>query len=176
MSEILIQLPADVQALIWEHLLDSGTDDEEAAFVFADYRETDHSREFRSLEWLAVPPDGFAHRSPFYFELTDEMRTRIIKRAHDLEASVVELHSHGGSWPAAFSSSDLSGFREWVPHIFWRLQERPYAALVVAGETFDGLAWIDDAEKPERLGAVVTDFGDRLTPTHRSRLTLLHDE
>lgn len=176
MSEILLQIPIGVRASIWEHLLDSRTDDEEAAFVFAEYRETDRSREFRLLEWLAVPADGFADRSPYYFELTDEMRARIIKRAHGLGASVVELHSHGGSWPAAFSPSDLSGFREWVPHIFWRLQERPYAAVVVAAESFDGIAWIEDVEKPERLNAVVTDAGDRLTPTHRSSLRFIHDE
>jgi hypothetical protein len=28
-----------------------------------------------------------------------------------------------------------------VPHLWWRLGGRPYAALVFGAETFDGLAW-----------------------------------
>ena len=35
---------------------------------------------------------------------------------------------------SAFSVSDMIGFREFVPHILWRLR-RPYGAVVVAGDT-----------------------------------------
>ncbi|MFQ5807933.1 MAG: hypothetical protein ACE5I3_15925, partial [Phycisphaerae bacterium] len=55
--------------------------------------------------------------------------------AHDRDACLVELHSHTSPWPAAFSVSDMIGFRDFVPHILWRLR-RPYGAVVVAGETF----------------------------------------
>ena len=83
---------------------------------------------FEYIEWYAVPADGFSVCNEYHFELTDEVRAQVIKRAHDLGASIAEVHSHHGPWPAAFSPSDQLGFREFVPHVWWRLKGRPYLA------------------------------------------------
>ena len=79
-----------------------------------------------------------------YFELTDEARIGLIKRAHVLQASLAEFHSHLSPWPAAFSLSDRMGLKETVPHMRWRLKRRPYLAVVVAPSGFDALVWSRD--------------------------------
>ena len=74
-----------------------------------------------------------------------------------------------------FSPSDLWGFQAWVPHLFWRLRGRPYAALVTAGDTFDALAWVDSAEQPEQVDQIELDDGSVLVATTRT-LTLRGDD
>ena len=123
------------------HLLPPRTRYEEAVFLFA---RADVDGLFTPIEWRAIPPEGFLHRSPCYLELTDETRAALIKRAHDLKASMIELHSHPFDRVAAFSLSDRSGFLEFVPHVLWRLGGRPYAAVVFTPTSFDSLAWFTD--------------------------------
>jgi hypothetical protein len=142
MGPILIDLPASVHKALWTHLLPKKLISEEAAFVFVRREEDASGYIFRSVDWYPVLPVGFSSRSTFHFELADETRGAVIKRAHDLGASLVEFHSHSGRWPAAFSASDLSGFEEFVPHVWWRLRGRPYGAIVVGRSGFDGLFWL----------------------------------
>lgn len=168
-QRIVLQLPSDDWRRIRQHLFGDGSCDEAAGFLFVRHRTEDAEQIFETIEWYPVPPDGYAVRNEFHFELTDEVRARVIKRAHDLGASIVEVHSHGGPWPAAFSPSDQWGFREFVPHVLWRLKGRPYLALVATRRDFDGLAWLTGPEDPQRLDGIVVD-GQVLTPTGLSSL------
>lgn len=169
MTDALIELPAAVYRDLQKHLLPPHSKAEQAAFVFA-RAETSagNSIAFRFLDWLPLKADNFAVQHEVYLELRDEMRGSLIKRAHDLNASLVEFHSHPGPYPAQFSPSDLDGFREFVPHVWWRLRGRPYAAVVVAPSGFDALAWLTSPKEPAALDAIIVG-GERLTPT---RLTL----
>jgi len=165
MMRTVLELPGNVHEALWEHLLAEAADAEEAAFVFAPYEVDNGTGIFRYAEWFPIPPEGFASRSPFHFELSDKTRAAVIKRAHDLNASLVEFHSHTGPWPARFSPSDWAGFEEFVPHVWWRLTGRPYAAVVVArAETRQEL---EDA--PVRLDGILVD-GLSVEPTRLSRL------
>ncbi len=143
---------ADLHRMVWSHLTGrSGV--EEAGFVLARIAEDSTTITLTAVAWKPVPPEGFAYRSDAYLELTDSFRASVIKEAHDRDACLVELHSHTGPWPAAFSVSDMIGFREFVPHILWRLR-RPYGAVVVAGDTFDGLIWMPVSGSPARLSEI----------------------
>lgn len=173
MPNAFLRLDPLLQRAAWAHLVYSGSGVEEAAFVYA--APADGDDEFRIVEWWPVPPEGFASRSAFHLELSDETRAQVIKRAHDLGASLVELHSHLGPGPARFSWSDLSGFEEFVPHVWWRLKGRPYFALVVVPESFDGLAWRTGPAEPERLGGLLVG-SVRLEPSNRSNLTMQWDD
>jgi hypothetical protein len=160
----LLVLPSAVRDELWAHLLPSPRAPEEAAFVFA-MREAEHDDDqYRYVEWFPVPPAGFASRSSVHFELTDEIRARTIKRAHDLGASLVEFHSHTGTWPAGFSASDIIGFREFVPHVWWRLKGRPYIAVVVASSGFDTALWVTSPETPSPLDGIMVE-SELLLPT-----------
>jgi hypothetical protein len=141
---------------------------EHVGFFLADFDQM--LRSLLLTEWRVIPPDGYEFQSDFHVSLKDEVRAEIIKWAWDAGASLVEVHSHGGKYPASFSPSDLWGLEEWVPHLWWRLRERPYAAIVTASETLDGLAWIDDPEAAEQVDRL--EIGDASIPA--TRLTLEH--
>jgi hypothetical protein len=169
MTKIILEIPDKVYKTVWSHLLPKKFLAEEAAFIFAQRITEDGINMFRCLDWSPVPPYGFLTRSRFYLELANETRAAAIKRAHDLGASLVELHSHYGLWPAQFSESDLFGFKEFVPHIWWRLKNRPYMAIVVSKSGFDGLAWISDPKTANYIDGIVSG-GLEFAPTKLSRI------
>jgi hypothetical protein len=164
MDETLVKVPATVFRDLRAHLLPADTGDEQAAFVFAKAVTTEYGVVFEFVDWLPLERPSFAAQHEAYLELRNEVSAKIIKRAHDLDASLVEFHSHPSPYPAQFSPSDLFGFREFVPHVWWRLRSKPYAAVVVAPSGFDALAWLSSPREHVALNAIVVD-GVRLTPT-----------
>jgi hypothetical protein len=131
---------------------------EQAGFFLADYDAPSRALVLRA--WRPIPPEGFEYQNDYHLTLQDEVRADVIKWAWESEACLVEAHSHGGHWPAAFSPSDVHGLEQWVPRLWWRLRGRPYAAIVTAAGTFDAVAWIDSAEAPEAVGAITVDGTD----------------
>lgn len=152
---VFLQIPQKEYDSVIYHLFKKSLPDEEAAFIFAQIVSENDSLIFQYIDWLPISPDGFACQSEYFFELTDETRALVIKRAHDLGASLIEIHSHTGPWPAAFSFSDYKGFEEFVPHVLWRLKDRPYAAIVVTCSGFDGLVWINKHDQPQALNSII---------------------
>ena len=149
------------------HLLPPEHHQEQAAFLFARTTRGEDEVVFDVMEAARLAPADFAYQEGDYLELADGTRASLIKRAHDLEASLVEMHSHIGPGPAAFSPSDRMGLKETVPHMWWRLKKRPYLAIVVARSGFDALVWIDDPKIPRALDGLVA--GARLLkPTNNS--------
>lgn len=169
MVQVFIHIPKKIHQAVWTQLLPRHLRSEEAGFMYVRHNPQYEVEVFEYVDWYLVPPNGFLNRSLYHFELTDETRARIIKKAHDLGTSLVEFHSHAGSWPAAFSASDLFGFQEFVPHAWWRLKSKPYLALVVTRASFDGLAWLNNPRTPQYLDGIVVD-GSILTPTKLSPL------
>jgi len=160
MSAVILQIASSFKTAIWSHLL-SGQDEsesiEQAAFGFAKTTSEAETTAFNMIEWLPIEKTGFAHQSGYHIELADNMRPFLIKRAHDLQTSLVEFHSHPFSARAEFSSSDLIGMDEFVPHVWWRLKGRPYLAIVVTPTQFDALAWITSPRSPIPLQELRTE-------------------
>ena len=115
MAEAYLYLPRGLATAVWAHLLEDESEAESAGFLFAKHRREGEAHGFEALEWYQVPPEGFLLRNSYHFVLTDQVRADVIKRAHDLGASVVEFHCHRGPWHARFSPSDQAGFQEFVP-------------------------------------------------------------
>lgn len=156
-SKTLMILPNSVHRQLWKHLLPPAPVSEEVAFVYVKQRIEDETLYLDYINWDPVLPTDFVTRSEYHLQLSDEARASVIKRAHDLNASLVEFHSHLGSWPAQFSSSDFEGFDEFVPHVLWRLKQRPYIAVVVAQSGFDGLVWKENVNAFQRLNGIMVD-------------------
>jgi len=145
---------------LWEHLLQDDSR-EEAAFLLA----TESDSTLTPKEIILVPPAGFIGHARYGIELTDEFRAGIIKAAHDRDAMIIEAHSHPFPMPAAFSSFDVAGLREFVPHVRWRLKGKPYAAIVAGPTTFDAVIWKNNG--PEPLAISIDQM--TLLPTRRTR-------
>ncbi len=170
MGRVLLRMPEDIYSKVQAHLLPYDSHSEEAGFLFVKHLPQDDDQVFEFLEWYPVPPEGFVGRSYVHLELTDEARAAVIKRAHDLDASIAEFHAHTGSWPASFSPSDFLGFQEFVPHVWWRLRGKPYLAVVVTRTGFDALAWLLDPHTPQYLDGIEV-AGSILEPTKLSPLS-----
>jgi molybdopterin/thiamine biosynthesis adenylyltransferase len=68
------------------------------------------------------------------------------------------VHSHPvSSHRAAFSESDLLGFSDFVPHVYWRLRERAYVALVMTPTDFDSLVWRESPDAPAGFARIAVD-------------------
>src|ERR1700747_1814788 len=150
---------------VCRHLLPKAVRTEHAAFLLGAYEA--EMRTIRVLSHELLLSEDFVAQEIDYLELKDSVRARLIKRAHDNQACLIEMHSHPGDAAAAFSLSDFSGLQETVPHMLWRLKGQPYAAIVVANSSFDALAWYPDASRPVKLDGVAA--GEQLlTPTNIS--------
>lgn len=116
---------------------------EQVAFAFCEYLDSDSASTFLVREIWFMEPSDFDVQSEFHVALTDGALARLIKRAWDLQLSVLEFHSHPKSdRRASFSPSDLTGLADHVPYMFWRLRGRPYAAIVVGQAAVDAVAWV----------------------------------
>ena|ERR1043165_4871421 len=167
--QLILDTTPETYSALWAHLLPEPLLLEQAAFAYAHVQSAERTTVFTIIDWQPVLPEGFVYQSEIGFELTDEMKATVIKRAHDLEASLIEFHSHTGKWLAKFSPSDRYGFSEVVPHVWWRLRKRSYLSLVVTTSGFDAFAWTIDAHTPQRLSGIRVE-GELIQPTKLSPL------
>lgn len=144
---------------------------EQVAFMFC--ARTSRAEVLRVTSVQLIAPADFEIQTDFHVALADSIRPAVIKRAWDTDTMLAEAHSHVDGDPASFSRSDLAGFREWVPHMLWRLGGRPYLALVFARETFDALVWTESVESPSSLGRIHVDEDGDYTPTNLTLRRLL---
>ncbi len=167
--EIYFDLALDLKQALWSHLLPENSFVEQAAFVLCEQiRRGNGVLVLRAAERFALSSRDVSCSRGDYLELSDDCRARLIKRAHDSGYCPLEFHSHLGDEPPAFSLADKHGLEEFVPHVRWRLLQRPYAAIVVSRGGFDGLVWAQDNSEPSPLTAI-TVGNQRLEP---SQLTL----
>lgn len=149
---------------LYRHLFREGGGCEEGAFLHSYIVQTANTRILSVMEMTLLPASAFLSRSSYYLELKDDARASVMKRAHELNAVLVEVHSHPLQQQAKFSPSDLSGFETFVPYVNWRLPGRPYIAIVNAIDSFDALVWEWSGAMPQSLDGLSVD-GRRYFPT-----------
>ncbi len=164
---VVLEMSAEMQGQLWSHLLPDGVETEQAAFLYLDSEISNGAVRLRALDVELLRPNDFARQKSDYLELTDDARRRLIKKAHQLGVALAEVHSHPFPWPAEFSSADRRGLETTVPHMLWRLPNRPYTAIVVSPGSFDGLVWVQENERPLPLTQIVAG-GLELNATQRS--------
>lgn len=167
--DVVLVAARDLVGRLRAHLMRS--EGEQAAFLLAEHR-AGHLHQLRLAEMWAVPDEEFEYRGRYHLSLSDGVRPKVIKWAWDRGACLVEAHSHLDGM-VAFSPSDMAGLAEFVPHVWWRLGGRPYAALVFAAGGFDALAWIEDPHQPARVRGLLLDGTRRMVrPTGLSYAAL----
>ena len=154
-------MKATTYADVLHHLFPKRDRREQGGFLFCDFDEA--TQRFEVLEWQPLTGADYAHQARDYLELSDATRAALIKKAHDMKASLVEVHCHPGQPRVAFSLADWMGFSEFVPHIRWRLAKRPYAALVFGHDCVDGFAWVGENKTPVGITTISTDTTSHAT-------------
>ncbi len=139
------------------HLIPHRHKVEQVAFLFVKPHESFGVWRLICEEIWCCVPDDLDHQSAYHISLKDETKAALIKKAHDTECALVELHSHIGTGSAQFSPSDYFGFEEFVPHVRWRLKGAPYAALVMTKQDMDGFIWAGPGTTAARLQGIEVD-------------------
>ncbi len=160
-----IIITSELYRRLLEHLFSGRT--EQLAFLLATPSDSDRET-LRVSDLYCVPPRAFSIQTAFHINLGDEVRAQMIKWAWDNQSSLIEAHSHLGDVDAEFSPTDIAGLDDFVPHVWWRLQGRPYAALVFSQRGFDGLVWMTSPKCFQEL-AVLSIAG--LRDEHPTSLT-----
>lgn len=156
--EVVVVAASELVGRLRAHLM--RPEAEQAAFLLAEHRAGD-LHELRLVEMWAVPDEEFEYRGRYHLSLCDAVRPKITKWAWDRGACLVEAHSHLDGM-AAFSPSDMGGLAEFVPHVWWRLGGRPYAALVFTPGGLDALAWIEGPHQPAPVRGLILDGTRRI--------------
>ena len=162
---ILVRIPVEQ----FEPLRDALLLPEQVVFAYATH--ADGQLEVDAVEEMTG--SDIASQSARHVVLADDVRPRVIKTAWDRNQCLIEAHSHGPGGQAEFSPSDMLGFEEWVPHVRWRLGGRPYAALVLAGDTWDALVWTDRVPVAP-VAIEITDGGQVVDVLTITRATATH--
>jgi hypothetical protein len=125
-------------------------------------------------DFYIVPSHEYDYQSEFHVVLSDACQSKVIKKAWDKKLSLGEIHSHPLSIKAAFSTSDMSGFQDFVPHVWWRLKKGPYFALVISQIEIDALAWIKSPKIEEAIKKI--EVGNSMVYPSNNTLTQLKEE
>jgi hypothetical protein len=158
-----IVIPEELTRRLRGHLFQNEL--EQAGFLFARVARDGSSLRFDVFDCYLVPASGWDVQMDVYLEMSHEERGRILKLARELDAAVIDCHSHPHSTDAVwFSPSDRSGITEFAQYVRWKLNGRPFAALVWGEDSVDGVIWQDDFLRAEVLASVLSG-GLRMTPT-----------
>lgn len=151
---VKLEIPQNAYKHLLNHLNPHKDNVEQAAFLFCDFTVSGERSLFSFKDMYVATSDDFEIHSAYHIELKDEVKGKVIRQAHNLGASIVEVHSHVDQLSARFSYSDWSGFSEFVPHVMWRLKGKPYIALVYTPSSFDALVWIGNSKIPMALSEI----------------------
>lgn len=151
--KIEIRLPEKIKNALYEHLFQN--DVEQAGFLFARCFESSESIVFEVFDQYLVPEEGWAHQSAYHLELDDAERARIMKLASDQKAAIIDCHSHVGVCSDLnFSLSDVTGIKEFKNYVKWKLDGKPYGAMVLNSSAIDAVAWHGNFEVPCRIDKI----------------------
>lgn len=138
---------------------------EQGAFLLAEHHQQKHALRITATDIIAIGPAGWRVQLPYYLEMQDQERARVMKIARDNKAMLIECHSHPGSGTnVRFSPSDQKGITDFVQYAQWKLPNQPYAAIVWGEGSFDGQIWYGDFAIPQPIDDVLVKARFRTYP------------
>ncbi len=158
MQSFTLEMSEDCCDTIWKHLLPETATVENAGFGFVRPIKKQSITNFNLVDWIPLQKKDFDCQENDYLLLSDQARAKIIKHAHDTHTCLVEFHSHPFPYPAMFSLADINGLSQFVPHVWWRLKNKSFLAIVVAPSGFDALVWYDNPTMPTSLTKIKTEI------------------
>lgn len=155
----IISIPTEIEQLVRAHLFQSEL--EQGAFLFAHVKQEADQTTFEVTEAYLVPAEGWQVQMDVHLEMKDEERAKIMKLAKQKNLALVDCHSHPGSFDRVwFSPSDLHGIAEFALYAKWKLDAKPYAAMVWAESSIDAVAWDSNFAEALPVNQIIILNGD----------------
>lgn len=149
-----ILIPEPLYTSVYAHLFQNAL--EQAAFLLAQAYPAPDGPRLEAVDAYLVPPEGWELQHQLYLELKDSERANIMYRARTGSFALIDCHSHPRSTAdVRFSPSDRSGITNFAAYAKWKLDGRPYVAMVWGQASVDAVAWYGDFLTAARVKEVV---------------------
>jgi hypothetical protein len=146
-------LPNILHQQMMAHLFQN--DLEQAVFLFARPEIVGDLVTLTAVELYAVPAEGWEVQLEMHLRMTDAERGKILKLARDKNLALIDCHSHPHSGDDVwFSGSDVSGTTDFAAYVNWKLDGKPFAAMVWGEKSVDAVMWHGDFAAPETLARI----------------------
>jgi hypothetical protein len=146
----VITLLTGIEEKLRKHLFQNEL--EQGAFLFADVNQNAKDLELKVRDVYLVPEDGWQVQLEVYLEMKDSERSKIMALARKGGFAVIDCHSHPGSdREVQFSPSDHYGITDFAAYANWKLNGKPFAAMVWGEDSFDAVIWMGDFKKAHPL-------------------------
>jgi hypothetical protein len=165
MNNIII-IPSGIAGTIRQHFFQNEV--EQGAFLFAEAKREDGDLHLVVADRYLVPAHGWEVQAEIYLQMKDSERAKIMKLARQKNLCAIDCHSHPHAgndvW---FSPSDVFGITEFAQYAKWKLDGKPFAAMVWGEESLDAVLWQGDFSSAQRVATVkiVGNSNQTLIPT-----------
>ncbi|PYJ87781.1 MAG: hypothetical protein DME22_00375 [Verrucomicrobia bacterium] len=141
---------------------------EQGAFLFAEAKRESDGLHLVVADFYLVPARGWEVQMEVYLQMKDSERAKIMKLARENNLCAIDCHSHPHAeddvW---FSLSDVAGISDFAQYAKWKLNGKPFAAMVWGEKSVDAVLWRDDFAHAERVALVkiIGNTNQTLIPT-----------
>lgn len=171
-----IVIPSEFEERVRRHFFQNEV--EQGAFLFAEAKREGESLSLVVADFYLVPPRGWEVQAEIYLQMKDSERAKIMMLARQKNLCAIDCHSHPhAQHDVWFSPSDVAGITEFSQYAKWKLQDKPFAAMVWGESSVDAVLWQGDFAHAQSVSTVeiVGNLKQTLTPTgswfnsHRGR-------
>ena len=161
-----IVIPSGIAATLQQHFFQNEV--EQGAFLFAEARSDRGELRLDVMDFYLVPARGWEVQMEVYLQMKDSERAKIMKLAREKDLCAIDCHSHphagGDVW---FSPSDIAGITDFAQYARWKLDGKPFAAMVWGEQSVDAVLWHGEFTNAERVALVkiVGNSNQTLIPT-----------
>jgi len=130
-----------------EHLFQNEI--EQGAFLFARTEVLGDDLALVVVDSYLVPARGWEMQMDVYLQMKDSERAKIMKMARAKNLCAIDCHSHPHAYADVwFSPSDVFGIAQFADYAKWKLDGRPFAAIVWGENSADAVVWSGDFAGP----------------------------
>jgi hypothetical protein len=161
-----IIISSGITTALHQHFFQSEV--EQGAFLFAEARRDGSGLQLDVADFYLVPARGWEVQMEVYLQMKDSERAKIMKLARAKNLCAIDCHSHPRAdddvW---FSPSDVAGIRDFAQYAKWKLDGKPFAAMVWGEQSVDAVLWQGEFADAERVAVVkiVGNSNQTLIPT-----------
>jgi hypothetical protein len=148
-----IIIPFTVATTLRAHLFQNEL--EQGAFLFAETKSAGAGVELSVCDYYLVPARGWDVQMEIYLEMKDSERAKIMELAREENLCAIDCHSHPKAGEDVwFSPSDIAGISDFAQYAKWKLDGKPFAAMVWGEQSIDAVFWQKDFATAERVARV----------------------